>query len=97
MPISSFLGLETSLRGLLAQQMALNVTSNNIANADQAGYTRQQVNMAQAPTLNLPGSSRTAAGSTSAREPTSSRSSACATSSPTSSSAPRSSASASRT
>jgi flagellar hook-associated protein 1 FlgK len=54
MPISSFIGLETSLRGLLAQQMALNVTSNNIAGADQAGYTRQQVNMASAPTLNLP-------------------------------------------
>jgi flagellar hook-associated protein 1 FlgK len=54
MTISSFMGLETSLRGLLAQQMALDVTTNNITNADQAGYTRQQAVMAQTPTLNLP-------------------------------------------
>jgi len=40
--ISTFFGLETTLRGLLAQQGALDVTSHNIANANTAGYSRQQ-------------------------------------------------------
>jgi flagellar hook-associated protein 1 FlgK len=55
MPISSFMGLETSLRGLLAQQRALDVTSHNIANVDRAGYTRQEAVMAAAPALAVPG------------------------------------------
>jgi flagellar hook-associated protein 1 len=55
MPISSFMGLETSLRGLLAQQRALDVTTHNIANADRAGYTRQEAVMAAAPALSVPG------------------------------------------
>jgi flagellar hook-associated protein 1 FlgK len=42
MPISTFMGLHTSLRGLLAEQRALDVTSHNIANANTAGYTRQE-------------------------------------------------------
>jgi flagellar hook-associated protein 1 len=53
MQVSSFMGLETALRGLLAQQAALQVTSNNIDGANAPGYTRQQVVMAQTPTLNL--------------------------------------------
>jgi flagellar hook-associated protein 1 len=55
MPISSFMGLETSLRGLLAQQRALDVTSHNIANVDRTGYTRQEAVMAAAPALSVPG------------------------------------------
>jgi flagellar hook-associated protein 1 len=55
MPISSFMGLETSLRGLLAQQRALDVTTHNIANADRAGYTRQTAVLAAAPALSVPG------------------------------------------
>jgi flagellar hook-associated protein 1 len=55
MAISTFHGLETSLRGLLAQQRALDVTSHNIANADRAGYTRQEAVMAAAPALTVPG------------------------------------------
>ncbi len=39
--ISTFLGLETTLRGLLAQQAALDVTSHNVANANTPGYSRQ--------------------------------------------------------
>jgi flagellar hook-associated protein 1 FlgK len=39
--ISSFFGIQTSLRGLLAQQAGLNVTAHNIANADTEGYSRQ--------------------------------------------------------
>jgi flagellar hook-associated protein 1 FlgK len=41
MSISTFVGIETALRGLLAQQQALNLTGHNIANANTAGYTRQ--------------------------------------------------------
>ena len=37
MPISTFYGLQTSLRGLLAQQRALDITGHNIANANTAG------------------------------------------------------------
>jgi flagellar hook-associated protein 1 FlgK len=40
--ISTFFGLETTLRGLMAQQGALDVTSHNIANANTIGYSRQQ-------------------------------------------------------
>src|SRR5437016_8333585 len=40
--ISTFFGLETTLRGLLAEQGALDVTSHNIANANTQGYSRQQ-------------------------------------------------------
>ncbi len=39
--ISSFGGLQTSLRGLLAHQRMLDVASHNIGNADTVGYTRQ--------------------------------------------------------
>lgn len=39
---SSWLGIQTSLRGLLAQQQALDVTTHNVANASTVGYTRQQ-------------------------------------------------------
>lgn len=39
--ISSFGGLQTTLRGLLAHQRLLDVTSNNIANASTEGFTRQ--------------------------------------------------------
>ena len=37
--ISTFIGLETALRGILAQQRALDVTGHNIANANTVGYT----------------------------------------------------------
>ena len=39
--ISSFMGLNTALRGLLAQQRGLDVTSHNLANANTVGYSRQ--------------------------------------------------------
>lgn len=39
--ISSFGGLQTSLRGLLAHQRMMDVSSHNISNADTIGYTRQ--------------------------------------------------------
>jgi flagellar hook-associated protein 1 len=54
MSISTFVGIQTSLRGLLAQQRALDVTSHNIANASTVGYTRQEVNLAATNPLTVP-------------------------------------------
>ena len=56
MSISTFLGIQTSLRGLLAQQRALDVTSHNIANASTAGYSRQEATMSASSPLQVPAS-----------------------------------------
>jgi flagellar hook-associated protein 1 FlgK len=53
-PVSSFYGLQTSLRGLLAQQRALDTTGHNIANANTAGYSRQEAVLAATPALQIP-------------------------------------------
>jgi flagellar hook-associated protein 1 len=45
MGLSTFLGIETALRGLLAQQRSLDTASHNISNANTAGYTRQVVDL----------------------------------------------------
>ena len=54
MPISTFMGLHTSLRGLLAEQRALDVTSHNIANANTAGYSRQEAVVQATDALRVP-------------------------------------------
>lgn len=46
---STFMGLNTALRGVLAHQNALDVTSHNIANLTTQGYTRQRADMVSAP------------------------------------------------
>jgi flagellar hook-associated protein 1 FlgK len=45
MAISTFMGLQTSLRGLLAHQQAIDTTSHNVANANTDGYSRQIADM----------------------------------------------------
>ncbi|MDC3416126.1 flagellar hook-associated protein FlgK [Aquibacillus salsiterrae] len=45
--VSTFNGLEVAKRALFTQQSALYTTSNNIANANTEGYTRQRVNFEQ--------------------------------------------------
>lgn len=50
---STFMGLETSKRGLTTQQSALYTVGHNIANANTDGYSRQRVNMEA--TLGFPG------------------------------------------
>lgn len=45
MGISTFMGVETALRGLLASQRSLDVASHNIANANTVGYTRQTADL----------------------------------------------------
>jgi flagellar hook-associated protein 1 len=51
--ISSFTGLNIALRGLTAQQRALDVTSHNIANVGTAGYSRQEAVLSAAPALDI--------------------------------------------
>ncbi len=53
MGVSTFTGLQTALRGLLAQQRALDVTSHNVANADTVGYSRQEAVLAASPALRI--------------------------------------------
>jgi flagellar hook-associated protein 1 len=54
MSISTFVGIQTSLRGLLAQQRALDVTGHNIANASTVGYTRQEATFSATNPLLVP-------------------------------------------
>jgi flagellar hook-associated protein 1 FlgK len=54
MPISSFYGLQTSLRGLMAQQRLLDTTSHNIANASTKGYSRQTATLAASQAMLIP-------------------------------------------
>ena len=42
---STFGGLNTAYTGLVAQRRALEVTGQNVANANTPGYSRQRVNM----------------------------------------------------
>ena len=53
MPISSFYGLQTSLRGLLAHQRMLDTTGHNIANASTVGYSRQEATLAASHALQV--------------------------------------------
>ena len=43
--MSTFFSMNIALKGMMASQTALSVTSNNIANANTDGYTRQRVEM----------------------------------------------------
>ncbi len=49
------MGLEIALRGLRAQQQALNVTAHNVANASNPGYTRQEARLEATSALSAPG------------------------------------------
>src|SRR4051794_40731138 len=53
MPISSFYGMQTSLRGLMAQQRMLDTAGHNIANASTVGYSRQEATLAASQALQL--------------------------------------------
>src|SRR5690349_4004520 len=46
---STFMGLNTALRGVLAQQTAMDVTGHNISNLNTEGYTRQRAEMTASP------------------------------------------------
>jgi flagellar hook-associated protein 1 FlgK len=55
MPISTFMGLQTALSGLEANQEAISTTSNNIANATTPGYSEENAVMTETASLALPG------------------------------------------
>jgi len=48
------IGLNTVMRALLTQQQALDLTSQNVANANTVGYTRQRVHMEAVAPVGLP-------------------------------------------
>ncbi len=51
---STFGGIETSLRALRAQQLALEVTGHNISNANTPGYSRQVADMSATDPYSVP-------------------------------------------
>ena len=57
MSIPTLQGLQTALSGLLAEQQALDVTGNNIANSDTEGYSRQTAVLATNNAITIPATS----------------------------------------
>src|SRR5829696_7259411 len=57
------MGIQTSLRGLLAQQRALDVTNHNVANANTVGYTRQEAVLGTTDALAIPAGALNGGGS----------------------------------
>ncbi len=55
---SAFFGINVALRALMAQQLAIDVTNHNIANANTEGYSRQDVHMVASTPFPLPSLSR---------------------------------------
>ena len=63
MSIPTLQGLQTALSGLMAQQEALDVTGENIANANTEGYSRETVLLRPSKPIDIPAiSSRTGEG-----------------------------------
>ena len=62
MTIPAYTGLQTALSGLQAAQAAIDTTSENIANANTAGYTRQRVNLVESGALTIPALSQQGGG-----------------------------------
>jgi flagellar hook-associated protein 1 len=54
MTIPTMLGIETALRGLQANQAALDTTGENITNASTPGYSRQRVDLTESDALTIP-------------------------------------------
>jgi len=55
MVTSTFTGISTALNALMAQRTAVNVTGQNIANANTVGYTRQRAELTAIERVGLPG------------------------------------------
>jgi flagellar hook-associated protein 1 FlgK len=62
MTIPAFSGLQTALRGVQAQQAALNVISHNIANVETPGYSRQEAVFGASPSLRINGTKQDGTG-----------------------------------
>jgi flagellar hook-associated protein 1 FlgK len=57
---SAFFGLDLALRALQAQQMGIDVTSHNVANANTDGFSRQNVSIVTTEPWAMPGMNRPA-------------------------------------
>ncbi len=57
---STFFGLDLALRALQSQQMGLDVTNHNVANANTEGFSRQNVNLVTTEPWAMPGMNRPA-------------------------------------
>src|SRR5579875_2682254 len=53
--MSTFGGIESALSGLQSQQILLETATNNVANANTPGYSRQEVDLAANPAVPAPG------------------------------------------
>jgi flagellar hook-associated protein 1 FlgK len=62
MTIPAYTGLQSALRGLEANQAGIDTTGHNIANANTPGYTRQSVDLTEAPSLTIPAFSNVTGG-----------------------------------
>jgi flagellar hook-associated protein 1 FlgK len=62
MAIPAFTGLNTALRGVQAQQAALDVVAHNIANVETPGYSRQEAVFSASPTLRIDGTKQDGTG-----------------------------------
>ncbi len=62
MSIPAFTGLNTALRGVQAQQAALDVVAHNIANVETPGYSRQEAVFSASPTLRVDGAKQDGTG-----------------------------------
>jgi flagellar hook-associated protein 1 FlgK len=60
--VSTFLGLQVALRGVLAQQRALDVTAHNVANANTVGYSRQEAVLSTSQAFPIPGQGQVGTG-----------------------------------
>lgn len=55
MQVSAFFGLQSALSGIIANQRALDITSNNVTNAGTEGYSRQEAVYSASTSLRLSG------------------------------------------
>ncbi|NTW40818.1 MAG: flagellar hook-associated protein FlgK, partial [Cellulomonadaceae bacterium] len=60
---STFSGISTALSSLIAQRQALEVSGQNVANANTAGYTRQRADLQSVQALSAPSLFTTGSGS----------------------------------
>jgi flagellar hook-associated protein 1 len=54
MPVPTLQGLQTALTGLLAEQQAMDVSANNIANSNTEGYSRETAVLQPTPPIEIP-------------------------------------------
>ena len=54
MTIPTLQGLQTALSGLVAEQQAMDIAGNNVANANTEGYSRERTVMSPNTPIDIP-------------------------------------------